>query len=719
MVGLTAGTLSVMIGIPLMSVDPTRLVSIWSRQSPRPAVSPDLSEEIGPAEIPQRPGRRVNSPVELNDLLRDPCFSGRVIIPKDVVWNMERCDRTGGERADLVCAPLLEIPLNSGVQVVGERGELGSRPLLFTTVVDAERRALLEVRGNDVLVQGIHFRGPQRGNDHETKNEYVHGIRVWQSAEAGAPSSCQGQAPPGPKGSGHRIVIADNEFDQWTGGAVSVIGSHHNVPLSEWGEHTCPGNPDCCGAAVRDGEACWKPRTPSDAALVRVERNFIHHNARDAGGYGVDVNGGAYVTIMGNVFNYNRHAVTATGRAHSGYVARFNYVLEGGYREGASWWTAGHYNQHFDVHGEGEGGYGGAGGTYFEIAFNTIRGAQGYYLTQTRPAFMQRGIPAVAVDFRNNVLAHDSLSAAVRFKGIGLSVTQGPAAMIAAKFNEGGNAFDTDLANALASGDFDGDGRTDVFIANGTGWFFSRAGKGAWEFLHASTKRLHELGFADVDNDGVTDVLYRDPAGNVGYLKSGRHTLLPLTSSPVAMRDVRVGDFDGDGKTDLFFTRNDEWQVWYGSTRTWTTTQNSNKPISEFLFGEFDDVPGTDVAAVLESGWAYSSGAIGFWTPLNSKLTNSFTNALAADFDGNGKTDIAFEKDERWRVSADGRAGIADLRSDGIRLNRWIIGRFESGASVMAVHFGRPRTAASARFVIWRGAGSGDRLHPWSKHDMQ
>ena len=52
---------------------------------------------------------------------------------------------------------------------------------------------------------------------------------------------------------------------------------------------------------------------------------------------------------------------------------------------------------------------------------------------------------------------------------------------------------------------------TDAFIANGTAWFYSRGGKRPWEFLHGSTKRTHELGFADIDNDGITDVLYRDP----------------------------------------------------------------------------------------------------------------------------------------------------------------------------------------------------------------
>jgi hypothetical protein len=688
-------------------------------QSGSPAIPRD---EIGPAEIPERPGRRVDSAAELDDLLRDRSFTGRVIIPKDVAWKMERCDRQKDEFGNFVCTPVLEIPLYSGVQLVGERGELGSRPLLFTTIVDTRRRSLFEVCGNDVLVQGLHLQGPQPGDDHETENPYVHGIKVFENTEDGTVSWCEADRfldPPVRGKIGHRVVIVDNEFDRWTGGAVSVEGGHHNIPLNQWDPYTCPGNPTCClPTTVPDGEACWQPLTPADAGLVRVERNFMHHNARNEGGYGIDVNGGAYVTVMGNVFNYNRHAVASTGRGHSGYVARFNYVLQGGYREGGSWYSDGYYNQHFDVHGEGDEGYGGAGGTYAEIAFNTIRGEQGYYVVQTRPAFMLRGTPAVGVDFFNNVLAHDSLAAAVLFKGI-LGPSSYESARSKARFHEGGNRYDTDHAADLATGDFDGDGRTDVFLANGTAWFFSRAGKGPWEFLHASNKPLDGLGFADVDNDGVTDVLYRDGAGNVGYLRSGRQDLAPLTWTPVATKDLRVGDFDGDQRTDLFFTLNGQWQVWYGSTRTWTWAQTSSKDISELLFGEFDDAPGTDVATVLESGWVSSSGATGSWAPLNAKLSESFTNAVAADFDGNGRTDIAFEDANEWRVSADGRAGLVDLLTGDVRLNRWLIGRFEGGAPAMAVHFGPPPGALSKHLVIWRGLGTGDTLQRWSEHEMQ
>ena len=80
-----------------------------------------------------------------------------------------------------------------------------------------------------------------------------------------------------------------------------------------------------------------------EAGRIRVARNSLHHNSRDEKGYGVVVGHGAYALIEGNVFTHNRHAVASGGDPFSGYHARYNYVLEGGYSED------GYYNQHFDV----------------------------------------------------------------------------------------------------------------------------------------------------------------------------------------------------------------------------------------------------------------------------------------------------------------------------------------------------------------------------------
>ena len=80
---------------------------------------------------------------------------------------MERCDKKKDEFGNFICTPVLEIPLYSGVTLVGERGKLGSRPLLFTTYTDkVQRRAMFEVCGNDIRVEGLHLRGPQTGENH-------------------------------------------------------------------------------------------------------------------------------------------------------------------------------------------------------------------------------------------------------------------------------------------------------------------------------------------------------------------------------------------------------------------------------------------------------------------------------------------------------------------------------------------------------------------------
>jgi hypothetical protein len=55
-------------------------------------------------------------------------------------------------------------------------------------------------------------------------------------------------------------------------------------------------------------------------------------------------------------------------------------------------------------------------------------------------------------------------------------------------------------------GDFDGDGRSDVFYANGHQWRLSRGGVAAFEVLNTSSYRVPDLRFGDFNGDGKTDV---------------------------------------------------------------------------------------------------------------------------------------------------------------------------------------------------------------------
>jgi hypothetical protein len=82
---------------------------------------------------------------------------------------------------------------------------------------------------------------------------------------------------------------------------------------------------------------CGRPQ------LVRIARNYIHDNARDASGYGVRVGAGAYPLIEGNTFNMNRHAISGRSEVAS-WRAVSNLV-----GEDAPGWL--HQSHDFDIHG--------------------------------------------------------------------------------------------------------------------------------------------------------------------------------------------------------------------------------------------------------------------------------------------------------------------------------------------------------------------------------
>jgi hypothetical protein len=655
-------------------------------QACRPQTAPTLV-------TPQLP-RVCRSAADLNDLLRSG-YRGRVVIPRDAKWEMKGRD---GQ-------PLTFIPVHAGVEIVGERGALGSRPLLYTDY-RAEGFPLFVIdKADDVRIEGLHLRGPYRPADRKKLLPGVRAIEVLQDSVTGA---------------GRRVVISGNEIEGFS--SAVVIGGTIAQDDPEKYKQAC-----VCGGRA------W-PADPRDPTLVRVERNYLHHNAMQGSGYGVVVGGGVYATAEGNVLAFNNHSVAADGQTYSGYSARFNYALRGVLTFGKD----DTYPHTFDVHGRGraeKGEFaGGNAGTYFDISFNTVLGEQNYGFAGrlTRAAFALRGRPAQGAHFTGNVLAHDDFDEAVKLRAgdDGRLDEDRPSTF---NLRSAGNRYDTDYSTELATGDFDRDGRTDVFVANGTAWFYSRAGIQPWEYLRASNKRASELGFADIDNDGVTDVLYRDPSGRLGYVKSGTAApVTPLTSLPVPIKDLRFGDFDGDGLTDMFYTRRNQWQVWYGRTRTWTPTQTSAKPISELLFGEFDRARGTDVVGINAGGWSYSSASTQGWARLNGRLTSSFSKAVAADFDGNGKTDIAIGDGQKWRYSSDGRSPLRVLRNGGSALpygalNRLPIGRFDGGTRHKVISFsltaqgspGNVRYSSGEWLVMWHGLGSGNNFGSRSSQTMR
>ena len=118
---------------------------------------------------------------------------------------------------------------------------------------------------------------------------------------------------------------------------------------------------------------------------------------------------------------------------------------------------------------------------------------------------------------------------------------------------------------ALATGDFDGDGRQDLFLATGAAWYYAPAGLAEWRYLKADRAERGDLLFGDVDGDGRTDVVIKQ--GSVWLVSwAGASERERINERDGAISDFALGDFNGDGRADLFHTNGSQWLISYGST---------------------------------------------------------------------------------------------------------------------------------------------------------
>ena len=130
---------------------------------------------------------------------------------------------------------------------------------------------------------------------------------------------------------------------------------------------------------------------------------------------------------------------------------------------------------------------------------------------------------------------------------------------------------------------------------------------------------------------------------------------------------------------------------------------------------------GTDVATVLSDRWAVSSAATSSWNFLNKRFAGTFKNAIAADFDGNGRTDIAFQRPpfNVWSVSSDGQGEPRVLGLPAISRDYGLVGRFDKSSPRAMMIYNAPRLLGLNRFKIWRGYGTTVDWRDWSDHDMR
>ncbi|NOJ82238.1 FG-GAP repeat domain-containing protein [Myxococcus xanthus] len=226
-------------------------------------------------------------------------------------------------------------------------------------------------------------------------------------------------------------------------------------------------------------------------------------------------------------------------------------------------------------------------------------------------------------------------------------------------------------------GDFNGDGKTDVFIHNSvTGHVETRFGSSQMGALQSSSVTQHSwtLGLkyvpGDYNGDGFTDLFLYYPAGAV-EIRYGRSGLGPFLFIPSSQQtwnpgmDFTSGDFNGDGRSDLLirdpFGNNVEIRYgWEGMgalvlkpESRWALTTDS-----VYLVGDFNGDGRSDYFIYQTSTGANNvafgvQGAEGVtWSPSNIQHWPLGQAFFVGDYDRDGRDDLFIM----------GQTGLAEIR---------------------------------------------------------
>jgi YD repeat-containing protein len=265
--------------------------------------------------------------------------------------------------------------------------------------------------------------------------------------------------------------------------------------------------------------------------------------------------------------------------------------------------------------------------------------------------------------------------------------------------------------STFLTGDFDGDGRTDVacvfydagsisidvHLATGGSFAWQRwsTKQGGWVGGDDWAKRSMFL-TGDFDGDGKTDIAYVFNDGGLISMDVHRSTGSSFALERWATQEggwingddwqkkstFLQGDFDGDGKTDVAYVFNDGGLISMDVHRStgssfiserWATRQggwingDDWQKKSQFLQGDFNGDGKTDIAYIFNDGGLISmdvhrstgsSFVWGRWATQQGGWVNEDdwekkSIFLPGDFNGDGKTDVAYVFNDGGLISMD------------------------------------------------------------------
>lgn len=217
--------------------------------------------------------------------------------------------------------------------------------------------------------------------------------------------------------------------------------------------------------------------------------------------------------------------------------------------------------------------------------------------------------------------------------------------------------------NDVLLGDFDGDGRADVFAnqinTEQSGWFISYGGTSPFIWTNKYQNHASELMVGNFDNDNTSDIAL--PGSGYDYARTwmvsyaAKTEWTQLNTSYSSKEMTLLGDFNADNVDDIFYPvdgfEGPGWYVMYGGTQGWVKVNNSSSTINQLIIGDFDGNGYDDVLSSTSEGWDgpgcyvkynYTGEWItnpGEWKKINNYVFE-MKNLRIGDFDGDGKDDL-------------------------------------------------------------------------------
>ncbi len=211
-----------------------------------------------------------------------------------------------------------------------------------------------------------------------------------------------------------------------------------------------------------------------------------------------------------------------------------------------------------------------------------------------------------------------------------------------------------------ATGDFNGDGKTDILWRNSNTfhtavWLMNGTTASGAETTQQLGPDWHVLGTGDFNGDGKADILWRNSNGQTAIWSSTGNGFDGAVTTQQLGSDWHVqaiGDFNGDGRSDLLW-RNDN-----GQTALWSmngtnasgalTTQQLGLDWHIIGTGDFNGDGRTDVL------WRNDDGSLAIWMMNGTQASGALTQqqvgldwrpVVTGDFNGDARSDILFRND--------------------------------------------------------------------------